>query len=224
MSVFSRSHRGQMSDSMLTAAFIILSGGLQDAYTYLCRGKVYANAQTGNIVLLSTYLCNGEWAAAGRYLVPVLAFMAGIFAAECVHRRFRRMERVHWRQMILLAEIVLLAAVGFLGTGRGAVARPAVREKDAAADRAEPGFWGGALGGQPRLQHRVKGQNGIPEVAAIAPRPAFPQHIALAVQGQAAALPIIVGTPFCYQGSDRPFFLARQFTGQADTSRQPGPT
>ena len=42
-----------MSDSMLTAAFIILSGGLQDAYTYLCRGKVYANAQTGNIVLLS---------------------------------------------------------------------------------------------------------------------------------------------------------------------------
>mgnify|MGYP000226327024 CR=1 FL=1 len=114
MSVFSRSHRGQMSDSMLTAAFIILSGGLQDAYTYLCRGKVYANAQTGNIVLLSTYLCNGEWAAAGRYLVPVLAFMAGIFAAECVHRRFRRMERVHWRQMILLAEIVLLAAVGFL--------------------------------------------------------------------------------------------------------------
>ena len=30
MSVFSRSHRGQMSDSMLTAAFIILSGGLQD--------------------------------------------------------------------------------------------------------------------------------------------------------------------------------------------------
>ena len=114
MSVFSRSHRGQMSDSMLTAAFIILPGGLQDAYTYLCRGKVYANAQTGNIVLLSTYLCNGEWAAAGRYLVPVLAFMAGIFAAECVHRRFRRMERVHWRQMILLAEIVLLAAVGFV--------------------------------------------------------------------------------------------------------------
>lgn len=114
MSVFSRSHRGQMSDSMLTAAFIILSGGLQDAYTYLCRGKVYANAQTGNIVLLSTHLCNGEWAAAGRYLVPVLAFMAGIFAAECVHRRFRRMERVHWRQMILLAEIVLLAAVGFV--------------------------------------------------------------------------------------------------------------
>ena len=67
--------RGQMSESMLTAAFIILSGGLQDAYTYLCRGKVFANAQTGNIVLFSAYLFDGDWAHSRRYLVPVLSFM-----------------------------------------------------------------------------------------------------------------------------------------------------
>lgn len=48
--------RGQMSDSFLMSAFIILSGGLQDAYTYCCRDKVFANAQTGNIVLMSTHL------------------------------------------------------------------------------------------------------------------------------------------------------------------------
>ena len=42
-----------MSESFLTAAFLSISGGLQDAYTYMCRGKVFANAQTGNIVLLS---------------------------------------------------------------------------------------------------------------------------------------------------------------------------
>ena len=58
--------RGQMSESMLTAAFIILSGGLQDAYTYLCRGKVFANAQTGNIVLFSAYLFDGDWAHSRR--------------------------------------------------------------------------------------------------------------------------------------------------------------
>ena len=46
---------GQMSDSFLMSAFIILSGGLQDAYTYCCRDKVFANAQTGNIVLMSTH-------------------------------------------------------------------------------------------------------------------------------------------------------------------------
>ena len=115
---FLQKHHGQMSDSMLTAFFIILSGGLQDAYTYCCRGKVFANAQTGNIVLLSTHLFEGDWGQVLRYLVPVLAFLLGIYIAECVHRRFKRMEKVHWRQLIILTEIVLLAAVVF-GPGAG---------------------------------------------------------------------------------------------------------
>ena len=104
----------QMSESLLTASFIILSGGLQDAYTYFCRGKVFANAQTGNIVLFSAYLFSGEWARCLHYLIPVLAFMVGIFAAECIHRHYKYMEKVHWRQLIIMIEIVLLFAVGFL--------------------------------------------------------------------------------------------------------------
>lgn len=105
---------GQMSDSFLMSAFIILSGGLQDAYTYCCRDKVFANAQTGNIVLMSTHLFAGDWAGVFRYFVPVISFMAGIFVAECVHRRYKSMEKVHWRQIIILAEIILLFCVGFL--------------------------------------------------------------------------------------------------------------
>ena len=105
---------GQMSDSFLMSAFIILSGGLQDAYTYCCRDKVFANAQTGNIVLMSTHLFAGDWADVFRYFVPLISFMAGIFVAECVHRRYKCMEKVHWRQLIILAEIVLLFFVGFL--------------------------------------------------------------------------------------------------------------
>ena len=109
-----KKRRGQMSEAFCTAMFLSLSGGLQDAYTYLCRGKVFANAQTGNIVLFSAYLFDGDWTHSRRYLVPVLSFMLGIFVAECIHRHFKHMERVHWRQLILLAEIVLLFLVGFL--------------------------------------------------------------------------------------------------------------
>ena len=114
MSFLAKRAHGQMSESLLTASFIILSGGLQDAYTYLCRGKVFANAQTGNIVLFSAHLFEGEWALSARYLVPLLSFMLGVFVAECVHRRYKSMEKVHWRQLIILAEIVLLFFVGFL--------------------------------------------------------------------------------------------------------------
>lgn len=117
---------GQMSDSFLTAVFISLSGGLQDAYTYLCRGKVFANAQTGNIVLFGTYLFEGDWRHSVRYLIPVLSFMLGIFAAECVRRRGRQWEKLHWRQLIVLAESVLLAIVGLLPQSVNTVANAIV--------------------------------------------------------------------------------------------------
>ena len=34
---------GQMSEAFITALFLSVSGGLQDVYTYLYRGKVFAN-------------------------------------------------------------------------------------------------------------------------------------------------------------------------------------
>ena len=106
--------RGQMSDSFRAAVFIILSGGFQDAYTYTCRGEVFANAQTGNIVLLSTALFQKEWPTVLKYLIPVLSFLIGTAVAEGIHIRLKNYEKLHWRQIILLCEILLLFIVGFL--------------------------------------------------------------------------------------------------------------
>lgn len=106
--------RRQMSDAFRTALFIILSGGYQDAYTYCCRGKVFANAQTGNIVLMSVNLFDGDLQKAVRYVIPLLAFLAGIIAAESVHHRFKNIEKIHWRQIVILCEIIMLFAVGFM--------------------------------------------------------------------------------------------------------------
>ena len=116
----------QMSDTLRAAVCIILSGGFQDAYTYCARGHVFANAQTGNIVLLSSHLIAGEWALGLRYLVPVLAFLLGTAVAEAVHFRYRYCEKIHWRQIILLVEIALLLIVGFLGHELDAVANALV--------------------------------------------------------------------------------------------------
>ena len=107
------SHHGQMSESFLTAVFLSLSGGLQDAYTYLFRGKVFANAQTGNIVLLSANLMDGNWERVLHYLVPLCAFALGVLTAEKMRERFREMRTLHWRQLVVLCEIVMLFVVGF---------------------------------------------------------------------------------------------------------------
>ena len=107
------SHNGQMSEAFCTAIFLSLSGGLQDVYTYLYRGKVFANAQTGNIVLCGVKLVEGDWGAVLHYLVPLCFFALGVFAAELLRQKFRQMQRLHWRQLVVLCEILMLFVVGF---------------------------------------------------------------------------------------------------------------
>lgn len=108
----------QRSESFAAAALLALSGGLLDAYTYLCRGGVFANAQTGNMVLLAIRAAGGKVAEAGRYLIPILAFAAGVMVAETVKRLHRSAGAFHWRHTVLGLEIVLLtaAACAPLGT------------------------------------------------------------------------------------------------------------
>jgi len=104
----------QMSESLPTVAFLTLSGGLQDAYTYFARGKVFANAQTGNIVLMAAHFSQGDPAGGMKYLIPVAAFALGVMAAEQTGAHFRTMRRLHWRQLVVAGEILILAAVSFL--------------------------------------------------------------------------------------------------------------
>ena len=105
----------QTSDTFLLSAVLSLSGGLQDAYTYFQRGEVFANAQTGNVVLMSQHFMRGQWAEGLHYLLPLAAFILGVFVAEQIGHSHRG-GRFHWRQLVLLIETPLLLLVGFLPT------------------------------------------------------------------------------------------------------------
>ena len=109
--------RKQMSETNMLMILLTISGGLQDAYSYFVRGEVFSNAQTGNIVLMSTYVAKGNWHRALHYLIPVLAFAMGIFIAERLHARFKDVGFIHWRQIIVFTEMVLLCIVGFIPLG-----------------------------------------------------------------------------------------------------------
>ncbi|MBQ6808084.1 MAG: DUF1275 domain-containing protein [Firmicutes bacterium] len=120
------SQKIQMSDSYGIGALLALAGGFLDAYTYLCRGGVFANAQTGNIVLFGVKLAELQWAAALEYLLPIFAFFIGIFFAEMIKRRFREQTGVHWRQIILAVEILILLLVAWLPQSRDMLANTLV--------------------------------------------------------------------------------------------------
>ena len=104
----------QMSEAFITSVFLAMSGGFQDAYTYFTRDEVFSNAQTGNVVLMSHNFMTGQWGDGLRYLFPVLAFAIGVVAAERIQSTFKYAKKLHWRQMILLIEILILFAVGFM--------------------------------------------------------------------------------------------------------------
>ena len=106
----------QKSESFLLSALLSFSGGLQDAYTYTVRGKVFANAQTGNVVLMGQSLMCGQWVESLYYLCPLLSFSFGVFVAERIENRFKKNRPLHWRQIILLIEMTVLTLVGLLST------------------------------------------------------------------------------------------------------------
>lgn len=109
-----KKRHGQMSESIPVGIILAIVGGYLDAYTYNARGHVFANAQTGNMVLLGQNLSQGQWMEGIQYLIPILAFAAGIYIVEKIKERFQKNTQIHWRQIIVLIEIILLLVVGFL--------------------------------------------------------------------------------------------------------------
>lgn len=114
-------HAEQTSESVELALFLALSGGVMDAYSYLVRGHVFANAQTGNMLLLGVNLSQGNWDECMHYLSPVLFFSAGIAMAHGI-KLLLKPKHLHWRQLVLLIEAVLLVIVGFVPEGFNLIA------------------------------------------------------------------------------------------------------
>ena len=90
-------HSMQISESIGLGTILALSGGFMDAYSYIERGKVFANAQTGNMLLFGVNLSEGNYQTMLNYLFPVLAFALGIALADTV--RTKEPNLLHWRQI-----------------------------------------------------------------------------------------------------------------------------
>jgi uncharacterized membrane protein YoaK (UPF0700 family) len=105
----------QISESFILGALLSFAGGFLDVYTYLVRGGVFANAQTGNIVLLAIHAAQGDFSRSFYYIFPVFAFAAGVHTTELIRDRLHTVKGMfHWRQMVLCIEIVSLFVVSFL--------------------------------------------------------------------------------------------------------------
>ncbi|OPA74055.1 hypothetical protein BVG16_25215 [Paenibacillus selenitireducens] len=102
------------SESVKLGILLAFVGGFLDAYTFISRDGVFANAQTGNIVLLGVQIAQGAWQQALLHVPPILAFMIGVIVSESFkHPSMQRVFRDPARAILLLESIVLVL-VGIL--------------------------------------------------------------------------------------------------------------
>lgn len=102
------------SESFLLAVILAAAGGFLDGYTYIGRGNVFANTQTGNLILLGVNMARGRLAASISYIVPVTAFLLGTYITEKIRIRYGGLKHIGWRQIVVALEALVLILISFM--------------------------------------------------------------------------------------------------------------
>lgn len=96
--------------------YYVLMGiaGFFGAYTYLLRGNVFCNAQTGNVVLMGMALGAGKWEEGLYYLIPITAYVLGAFISELVPNPVKHRLPVRWDTLLIAIEMLTVAGLGLV--------------------------------------------------------------------------------------------------------------
>lgn len=117
--VASEQREHAVCESLPFGMLLATAGGFLDSYTYIARGGVFCNAQTGNLVLMAIGAARGDLRATIAYFLPVLAFACGVLVAETIKARSGMVFRTRWPYVALAFEIAVLVALGLI-PGKGA--------------------------------------------------------------------------------------------------------
>lgn len=93
---------------------LITVAGFYGAFTYLLRGNVFCNAQTGNVVLMGLALGSGRWGEALYYTIPIFAYMLGAFVSELLPNPIKRKLHIRWETVLMEAEMLVVLFLGFV--------------------------------------------------------------------------------------------------------------
>jgi uncharacterized membrane protein YoaK (UPF0700 family) len=96
-------------ESLPVAVLLAGAGGFLEAYTWIFH-RVFANAQTANLIFLWVYATAAEWAKALHYVPSLMAFMLGVVMASFL----RRYAGDRAGPISILIEIVFLVVVAIL--------------------------------------------------------------------------------------------------------------
>lgn len=95
-------------------ALLMFVGGFYGAYTYILRGGVFCNAQTGNLLLVGMHLAQRDFSAAAYYIIPFCGYILGTVVSEVLPTPVKKHGHIRWDTLLILIEIAAVLALGFL--------------------------------------------------------------------------------------------------------------
>ncbi len=93
---------------------LTVAAGMMGLYTYILRGEVFCNAQTGNVVKMALEFGRGNFRECIYYLIPFMAYIAGTVVSEILPEKVRKAHFIRWDTMLVGIEIIVLLAIGFI--------------------------------------------------------------------------------------------------------------
>ncbi len=100
----------QSSDTLKIAVLLTFIGGFLEIYSFLLKGKVFATTITANIILIMYNIYSFNFSEIIKYLLPIIFFSFGIIIVELLRKRLKK-NSVHWREYILLLELLLVVLI-----------------------------------------------------------------------------------------------------------------
>jgi uncharacterized membrane protein YoaK (UPF0700 family) len=103
-------------ESLRLGVILAAVGGFLDAYTYIGRGGVFANAETGNIVLFAIGLAQKNYKISLLAIIQIISFALGALLTESIrHKQIEKgVSPEHYGKIILIIEALVLFIVGLI--------------------------------------------------------------------------------------------------------------
>ena len=106
-------HGSQRASAIVSTSLLTIAAGGMDAWVYLAHGHVFANAQSGNIVLMAIELAKGDFSGGANHLPSLVAFIAGLLISRVSGDALKH-AKLNSRDVRLGAECVLLVALALI--------------------------------------------------------------------------------------------------------------
>jgi uncharacterized membrane protein YoaK (UPF0700 family) len=101
-------------DSLTVAMLLTAEGAFIDGFAFLGHGHVFANVMTANLVLSAVSYVHGDWTRAGRLLLPVASYLAGVLTGAMLKFWTQKWVTVNPQALAIGIAIAILIGIGWL--------------------------------------------------------------------------------------------------------------